>query len=177
MAKGKARRRRKFKKYLRGQIRHTLALGTLASATLVGSNVGDTVTEKAWVTSVIGTWSLSAMTKAAGVGPIMCGLAHSDYSDAEIEAFIENAGSWEEGDQVEQEVARRKIRIVGVFDVTDTATEDDVLNDGKPIRTKCGWMLTTGQTVKFWCYNTGANPLATTDPQFKVQGHANLWPI
>ncbi len=174
MAKRKPKR--KFRKYLRGQIEHNAGLGTLAAKTLVGANIGDTVTEKAWISSVKASWSLNQWTPGPDDGPILVGVAHSDYSDAEIEEWIENTSSWEAHDLVQQEVAKRKIREVGTFPTPADANEALVLNNGKPIWTKCGWMLGTGQTVKIWAYNKGASALGTTEPNLGVSGFANLWP-
>ncbi len=129
------------------------------------------------MSSIKGAWSLSEFSNNAGDGPITVGIAHSDYTSAEIEEFIENAGSWDEGDLVQQEVAKRKIRIVGTFDKGDLGTVDTaVLNDGKALTTKLGWILNAGQTCSIWVYNNGSSPLDTTDPQLFVKGHANLWP-
>ncbi len=106
----------------------------------------------------------------------MVGVAHPDYTSAEIEEWIENLGSWEEANMVQQEIGRRRIRRVGVFEDPDDPTSAVVLNDGKPIRTKCGWMLTTGQGLRMWAYNMGLVALATTDPNVHIEGHCNLWP-
>jgi len=173
----KARRRRR--KYLKGQIENTISLGTLATKTAASDPVDDTVTEKAWLSSIVASWQLTGYTASIGRGPIRVGWAHSDYTTAEIEEWIENTQSWEEGDKRQQEVARRQIRDVGTFRVPvegSGAGTVVVLNDGKPIRTKCGWMLATGQTVRMWAYNTGTAALAVTVPLVSAQGHANLWP-
>ena len=170
------KRKRRFRKYLRGSINHTLALSTLAAKTLITSLVGDVVTEKAWCSSVKLAWQVAEWTPAVGDGPIMVGVAHSDYSTAELEAWIENTSSWEEGDQVQQEIAKRKIRRVGTFTTLGDVAAQMTLNDGKPIRTKCGWMLTTGQTIRVWAYNMGTSAFSVTDPQVQCEGHANLWP-
>lgn len=170
-------RQRTFKRYIRGAIEHGLNLSTLGAKVLIGSNNSDVVTERAYVSSVVARWALQNMTASSGDGPIMCGVAHSDYTDAEIEEWVENDASWEEADQIGQEVAKRKIRQVGIFPRMDTSPlTPGVLNDGKPVRTKCGWILTTGQTLKFWAYNAGTNALETTDPLMTVLGHANIWP-
>jgi len=66
------------------------------------------VVESTWISSIKATWALSNFTSVTNVGPIMVGIAHSDYSATEIEEFIENANSWNEGDQVAQEVAKRR---------------------------------------------------------------------
>ncbi len=153
-----------------------LSLGTLAGSTLVGTGMAGSVQERTWISSIRAAWSLNDFTPAVDAGPIMVGVAHNDYSDAEIEAWIENAGSWDEGDLVSQEVAKRKIRMVGVFDAAALAEGEAVLNDGKPITTKCGWILNQADTLKMWAYNMGAQALATTTPSLRAQGHANLWP-
>ncbi len=177
MAAKSSRGKRKFRAYLRGNVDEVLALSTLASLTLISAVFDEVVDEQCWVSSVRAIWAMQRFSTQADDGPIMVGLAHSDYSDAEIEEFIENTGSWTRGDLVAQERARRKIRIVGIFETGAlSSAEATVLNDGKPITTKCGWMLVTGATLRFWAYNLGTSPLATTDPRLELQGHANLWP-
>lgn len=167
---------RKWKKYLRGEINDIMDLGTLGPAVASTKIAPDSVTEKAWLSSVVLTWALAQFTPTTNVGPIMVGVAHSDYAASEIEEWIENLGSWEEGDKIAQEKAKRKIRKVGIFPTPASATQVAVLNDGKPIRTKCGWQLATGQSVRIWAYNRGSVAIATTDPDLVYEGHANLWP-
>ncbi len=178
MAKGKPRRRRvNWSAYMRGSVNTSLSLGTLAAATLVSVVLGDAVTETTKISSVRTTWSMTDFTGSAGDGPISVGWAHSDYTDAEIEEYVETVGSWEAGDLVEsREIGKRLIRRVGTFaSLGGGASETSVLNDGKPIRTKLNWILNTGQTLRMWAYNEGTSALATTVPIVRTQGHANLW--
>ncbi len=174
MAKGHGRRKRKFRPYLKGQIEIDLPLGTLAGDTAVRELAGDVLTEQAWMSSVKAMYGLQDFPATTGDGPIIIGLAHSDYSLVEIEEWIENLASWERFDLIGQEVAKRKIRRIGTF-AQFAATDDlQVLADGRQITTKCGWMLGTGQTVQFWAYNAGL--ALTTGSQVQIRGHANLWP-
>ncbi len=169
--------KRKFRAYLKGIIDEIMGLSTLAGETLISALVSDSLDERAWLSSVKATWSLADLTLADNTGPIVVGVAHSDYTSAEIEAWIENANSWTQGDMISQEVAKRRIRQVGTFaQQVSGSGATIVLNDGKMIHTKCGWMLTTGDTVRIWAYNSGTAALATTSPEVKVNGHANLWP-
>ncbi len=166
-------------KYIKGNVDEVVALGTLASRTLVAATFGDTVNERTKISSIVAAWSLSGYTGGDNIGPILVGVAHSDYSAAEIEAVIENSGSWSEGDLIAQEVVSRKIRIVGTMGpgFSDAGPGDAwVLNGGRPFKTKLNWMLLQGQTLDLWAYNLGGSPLATTDPDLRVEGHANLWP-
>ncbi len=175
----KGRGKGKFRRYLRGNINNVLALGTLAATTMISGVVDDNVTESCWLSSVVLRWNLSQFTPGNNDGPITVGIAHGDYSTAEIEAWYENTSSWEQGDLVAtREVGRRLCKVVGTFG-TEGASDAQAwmaLNNGRPIKMKCGWLLSTGQTVKVWAYNQGSSALATTDPQVIVSGHANLWP-
>lgn len=168
--------RRKFRKYLKGQIDHDMDLGTLSGQTVISEPIADTLSEQAYLTSVKCAWALDNFTSSTNDGPILVGVAHSDYTSAEIEAWVENANSWESSDLIGQEIAKRRIRRVGILRGPATSALTSRLNEGKMITTKCGWMLNTGQTVRIWAYNMGAGNLDTTDPVVHTEGHANLWP-
>ncbi len=163
-------------RYLRGRVDEDLAIGTLASKTLVGTNFDEVVNERTLVSSVVASWSIANWTPAAGVGPLVFGVAHGDYSDAEIEEVIENTGSWNEGDKIAAERARRQIRTIGVYQSPLDAAGVTTLNDGKPVKVKLNWILNQGESLKIWAYNTGTAAFATTAPILHTQGHANLWP-
>ncbi len=170
------RGRRKFRRYLRGNIDVTKLLGTLAAEDLIVVAIPDTVEEKAWVSSIKATYSLLNMTPGATSGPLSFGVAHSDYTDTEIESWVELLSSWKQGKKVEQEIARRKIRRIGTFENPSGPTDTARFADGRQVTTKIGWQLITGQTLQFWVYNEGSGALATIDPSFHVNGHANIWP-
>ncbi len=171
MAKARGKRR-SMHGYLKGNINETLSLGTLASETLVAANFDESPEETTLISSIVATWSIDLLT--AGQGPILVGVAHSDYSDAEIEAVIENLASWDQGSKVEQEIAKRLVRKIGTI-VSVGGTSDAVLNEGKPIKTKLNWRLNTGDTLKIWAYNLSSNAFSTTVPLLQAEGHANLW--
>lgn len=172
---GKAKR--KYRRYLRGKIDLALALVTLASDDVVIQAISETVEERTWISSIRATWVDADYT--IGEGPIVVGVSHSDYTAAEVEEFLENAGSWSEGNKVAQEIAKRKIKIVGTFELDPTSAtavlNAEALNNGSPITTKLNWLLTTGQTVDVWAWNKSGNVLVTGQV-IRVQGHANLWP-
>lgn len=179
MAKHPRKRRgRRFRRYIKGNIDVDMALGTLAAQTLVAQAVADTVDERTFVSSAKLNWAMGDFTPIANSGPIRVGLAHSDYTAAEIEEWVELTTGWSEGDLVSQEISNRRIREVGVFPTSPggASTGNSVLNDGKPITTKLGWILLGGQTLDVWAYNAGSAAVATTDPNMHAVGHANLWP-
>ncbi len=171
----KPKSRRSRRQYVKGDINLGLDLGTLGAGVLTSQINAEVAVEKTLVSSIKCQYSLSEFTQAVGDGPIVVGVAHSDYTDAEMEEVLENIGSWNPGDKISQERAKRLVRIIGTFQQVDISLGNTVLNDGKPIKTKLNWTLITGASLKFWAYNQGESALATTDPDLNVIGHANLW--
>ncbi len=163
-------------RYIRGGVDETLTLSTLAAKTAISDGFDEVVNERTLVSSLVATYALAAFTKSTGDGPILVGVAHGDYTTAEIEEFVEMTDSWDEGNLVEQEIAKRKIRRIGIFDNPVDEAAVSVLNDGKPIKTKLNWILLQGQTLKVWAYNMGTSALATTSPLVLLEGHVNLFP-
>lgn len=167
---------RKRRMYLRGNLDHKLTLATLENNTAIKTNVADTVIDKTWISSVDATWSIGDLTGGTGDGPVLVGFAHSDYSVQEIEEFLENLKSWDYGQLLEQEHARRFVRVVGTVHMPpNTEKQDIVMNDGLPIKTKANFYLSPGDTISIWAYNQGSAQLVT-GAILQVNGHANLWP-
>ncbi len=177
MAKARGRRRRSMGKYIRGNVDNDFSLGTLAASTGIVSQNVSTVNERTLVSSLVATWTMSGFTVGDNIGPIEVGVAHGDYSLAEIEAVLELTTGWNEGNLTSQELSKRKIRRIGVFEApAGGGLGAVVLNEGKSIKTKLNWILLQGQTLQYWAYNMGTGAVATTDPNVHVRGHANLWP-
>ncbi len=172
----KGQRRANFSKYIDGVIDDRVTAATLAPNTLVGLNVTKVTIDTCRISSIRATWSLLNFTPVNN-SMVVVGVAHSDYTDAEVEGWLESAGSWDRGNTTAREVRSRMCRIVGTFRIgaTGSAADVAVLNDGRPIKTKLNWLLTEGQTIKLWVFNGGAAAYATTVPVLEVQGKANLW--
>ncbi len=164
-------------RYIHGSVQHTQIVSVPFVTLDVASQIfGEVVNERTLVSSIEATYTLTAVTPATGLGPMICGVSHSDYTAAEIEQWLENATSWNEGNMAAQEVSGRKIRRIGAFAVADDAADGVTLNDGKPIKTKLNWILTQGQSLNSWCYNAGLISFVTSTPTLTIIGHANLFP-
>ncbi len=169
--------KRRMGKYIRGTVDEELTIAGLATRSLTLVAFDEAVEERSFISSIVASWSMDEWTPTANAGPIMVGVAHSDYTAAEIEEWIENTASWSEGDLVQsREIGKRLIRKVGIFRDRGVVLENIVLGNGRPIKTKLGWILTTGQTLDLWAYNLGGASVATTTPSIHCEGHANLWP-
>ncbi len=165
-------------RYLKGNVDEELAITGLATKDVVGAVFDEVVNERTLVSSIDATWSMNNMTPAVNAGPIVCGVAHGDYTDAEIEEWLEQSGQWNEGNLVSsREVAKRLIRQIGVFETPDAAVDSVSLNDGKAIKTRLNWILLQGQTLRIWAFNSGAAAVdGTTAPNVLANGHVNLFP-
>ncbi len=175
MATKKPQRRRRMGRYLKGNVEEELALATLGAGDVTKADFDQVMIEKGFVSSLVATYAMRNLTVAADIGPFTVGIAHSDYTSAEIEEYLENTGSWNIGDKVNQEINKRLVRVIGIFPAAGQSLGTSVLNDGKPIKTKLNWSLITGKTLCVWVRNGGSAPVATTVPDIKVDGHINLW--
>ncbi len=175
MAKRRGRKTN-FSRYIKGNVNIDVGLSTLANKAATSGSSQQTVADTTRLSSVRATYTLSNFTAGVDQGPILCGLAHSDYSNAEIEAWIEQTDLWDLGNMVAKEISSRRIRMVGVFNTPETASLSSRLNDGRPIRTKLNWVLAEGDGLRVWAFNTGTVTLnGTTNSNLNVFGRANLW--
>lgn len=134
----------------------TLTAGTPAAGAVVKADMNSVVDSDFYCISIDCTWGKSNGT--IGEGPIVVGIAHGDYSAAQIEEHLESIASWDSGDKLAQEKRRRQVRTVGIFPQSEL---DEVLNNGMRIKTKLGFVLQIGETLSVWVWNKSAAVLAT----------------
>lgn len=146
----------------------SLPLGALASNTVVQGDFAQQVDQEHWAISMDVTANIHGLT--AGEGPILFGVAHEDYTAAEVEEWLEATASWDIGDKIAQEKAKRKCRIIGTF------VSGQQFNDGKPKRVKLGWRIEDNSTLALWAYNESAATL-TTGAIIEFKGPVYLKPI
>ncbi len=120
----------------------------------------DTADDNFIATSVEATYSINIEQAAEPneVGPVVVGLAKSDYSTAEIEAWVENTTGFTRANLISQEISARHIRHVGMFTLPQVTTSQQVsaeLNDGVPIKTRLNWRILEGTRIVVWLYNAG----------------------
>ncbi len=147
---------------------------TLAAKSLVSQST-ETVVDTARISSVKCSYGITGFTPGDGIGPFLFGVAHSDYTNGEIEGYIEQLGSWDLGDMGTKEVKSRRVKVIGAIGQQAAGVNAIVFNDGRLKKDKLNWMLTETDGLDFWVYNMGDNPVATTVPQFVVFGTASIW--
>lgn len=128
----------------------TVSVASLANLDAVSAQASGTFTTNKFLISSDFAWN--TQDKTDNVGPIICGLAHGDYTAAEIEEWIEATASTDDADMIANERRKRKIRWVGTFPGEIT---EEALNDGMPIHTKLGWVQQEETSLSLWAYNLG----------------------
>lgn len=161
-------KKRNFSGYLKGRIDEDSGdLSTLATETGIVVIFDETVNGRTLVSSIVVAVSVEDL--AGGDGPLEVGVAHSDYTLAEIEEYIENTGSWNAGNKISsREIGRRLIRSIATLDPQNPSAFG-----GAKRKVKLNWMLEAGQTLDLWVYNHGDQ--MTTGAIVYMHGHANLW--
>lgn len=165
-----AYKKRKKRALLVGPIRTGIDVGALPTFDCILGSPCDDVEEPMFLLSIDVTASMKEHT--ANEGPILFGIAHSDYTAAQIEEYIENTAGWSFGNLVQQEINSRgkRIKIIGRFSGKDAFEQ---WNDGIVKRIPCKFRLENGETITPWAYNEDANPL-TAGSSIQMDGKAYL---
>ncbi len=141
MAKHKRTGRRRTRLWV-PRIAETIPAGALALKDMTSADFSTLLDREVYAISADVMITRTGFT--SNDGPIIFGLSHSDYTSAEIEEWFEAQGSWQQGNQISNERASRKCRMIGTIKDPDA---DIVWNDGKAKRVKLGWVLQEGQTL------------------------------
>ncbi len=143
---GKHGRSSRYKGYRKLPFTIANALGVLGEDDVSAQVVGQTLTEERRILSLEATHHWRDMT--AGDGPIIVGVAHSDYTATEIEQALEATGAWDEGDLVSLEHSKRLVRRIGSL-----SEQIPTINDGNPVKIRLNWRIATGDGIQFWALN------------------------
>ncbi len=117
------------------------------------------------------SWSIADLGATQDDGQEF-GVAHSDYSAAEIEECLEAAGAIDQGDKIAMERANRLVRSIGQFQGAPGTGAGKSFNNGLPKKTKLNWYIGIGDTISAWIRN-GSGAVYTTGASLVPQG--NLW--
>ncbi len=146
-----------------------LSIGALAANDVVSGGVGPLLEEDYRVTSMDGVWSIIG---AVNEGPLVFGVAHGDYTAAEIEECLE-ASLTRPGDKIAKEQANRLVRTIGVL---NNEQVPDIFNEGQAVKVKLNWALDGDadgvQGIQMWVHSLFSGTL-TTGQLLKFQGVLN----
>ncbi len=143
----------------------------LSPADLVSGSLSGATTATTRIVSA--KLMFSWIDKTAADGAMEFGLAHSDYSAAEIEECLEASTSMAVGDKLANERANRLVRSLGTITGNqNVALGEAAFNDGNPIHVKLNWLLEIGQNLTIWMKNSSGT-IYSTGSSISVLG--DLW--
>ncbi len=163
-------RRRKFN-LRRVRITSSTAVGALAALDLTSGNLVNTSANAYRIMTVDVSWGLADLGATSDDGQEF-GLSHSNYTNAEVEACLEAAGSIDQRDKVAQEAANRLVRTIGTFTGAPGTGAGLSFNDGRRVKTKLNWAIGIGDTVNVWIRN-GSGTVYTTGATVNAVG--DVW--
>ncbi len=170
MARRKTSRRRRRSFNLRKvRVAETIGITALAAGDVITGFLTNASTDPFRLVSVDLNYSVVNLGAAIDDGQEF-GLAHSDYTAAEVEECLESQASIDLGDKVAQEQANRLVRSIGRATGSGVTGGGRAFNDGKPMKTKLNWLLSTGDQLNVWIRN-GSGIVYTTGAAMSVQGH------
>jgi len=141
----------------------SVALSTLANATILSVDITALGITKFRVVSMDLSWQIRDQTP--GEGPIQVGVANSNLTNTEIGECLD-ATPTSQTDIIPLERLRRPVRTVGAF---NSVSADEVLNDGRMMRTKFHTVLDEGTELEVWARNRSGSSL-TGGAFLAVQG-------
>lgn len=154
MAARKRRKRRAKLVYI--PVNTALSLSTLADNAVIKGTMQAVFTRRFRVVYVKGYWSLRGGT--ATEGPISIGMAHSDYSVAEI-VEATDAAVISSSEKIAGERAKRLVRKVGSFPGLATNEELRGNKGGEAVYTKLNWAIEEDFSLDFWAQNRSGGGL------------------
>ncbi len=146
--------------------------GALAAKAVGATAIVNAATEMYRLISVDASFSLSDLGAAIDDG-FAFGFSHSDYSNTEVEECLEAVGSIDRGDKIAMEQANRLVRYVGTIAPGGAVAGGGAqFNDGKRVKTRLNWLMTTGDQLMLWQRNA-SGVVWTTGSNITVAG--DLW--
>ncbi len=170
---GRGRGRRRAFNLRRVRVQQSLAPGALATGDVTVGPLTAAITDPLRIVSVNFTYAITDV-KAVPDDGFEFGLAHSDYTAAEIEECLENQSAIDLGDKIAQEQANRLVRHIGIMTGQTAVNAGYTFNDGRPVKTKLNWRMSSGDTLNLWIRNasdtvwtTGSNLVSNGDMWIK----------
>ncbi len=171
MANYRRRRSRRRFNLRKVRIASFVNAGALASLDVIVGPITNNLSDDMRFMSVDLTYSLDDIGATQDDGQEF-GLAHSDYTAAEIEEALEASQSIDLGNKVASEQANRLVRVIGNFQGAPGTGAGKSFNNGLPVKTKLNWKMSSGDQLSLWIRN-GSGTVYTTGARVSILG--NLW--
>ncbi len=148
-----------------------ISVGAVAALDVVEASITTATSNPLRIMSVNISYKLTDLADVIDDG-MEFGLAHGDYSAAEIEECLEAQAGINKNDKVANEQANRLVRSIGVMQGSGVADGSLQFNNGLPVKTKLNWYIGIGQTLSLWVRN-GSDTIWTSGTNIVVLG--DIW--
>lgn len=159
-----AKRRGRRQPVIPLRVNSQLAILAPTTGAITTVTLSDSVINRMFLLS--GKWVVALRDNTPLDGPIFFGVAHSDYTDAEILEWYNAQGNWDQGDLVAREQGRRKCRKVCIF-AGELANEK--VNNGMEVTTPLKFIVEEGASFTLFSINEGG-ATRTTGGVIELQG-------
>ncbi len=146
------------------------SIGALGSLDVAVNPVSGAPADKMRFVSVNASYSWTG--KASIDDAAAFGLAHSDYTATEIEECLEASTAIDLGDKIAQERSNRLVREIGTISGGEPDSSGEMYNDGKIVKTKLNWLMSSGDTLNLWIRNA-SGVVYTTGGSITIAG--KIW--
>ncbi len=160
MARNYRRRGRRKFNLRRVRVASATPAGALASNDVTSAAITGVSTDLLRIVSVDFSYGLSDLGATSDDGQEF-GLAHSDYTPAEIEACLEETGQMNPGDLLAREVGNRLVRTIGQMVGAPGTGAGLNFNNGMRVKTRLNWLLSTGDALSLWIRNSSGTVWTT----------------
>ncbi len=151
MARRSGRRRRPFN-LRRVRVSGSTAVTALAAFDVITGEFVPVSDTPYRCMSIDITWQLTNLGATSDDG-FEFGVAHSDYSAAEVEQALEAVQSVDTGNKQALEQADRLVRTIGTFQGAAGSGAGLSFNNGNPKKVKLNWYIGNGEGINTWVRN------------------------
>ncbi len=135
-----------------------MALSTLADNSVLKTAIQAAFTRRFRVAYLKGTWIIRGGTSTEG--PLVVGLAHSDYTIAEIQEATD-VSVISSSEKIANERRRRLVRKVGAFKMFESNEQLQGDRGSEKVFTRLNWPIEEDFSLDLWAQNRSGATLTT----------------
>ncbi len=125
----------------------------LVAGGVVAGSITDAVTSPLRIVSARLTYNMSDVPQVSDDGHEF-GLAHGDYTAAEVKECLDASGGINKNDKIAMERTNRLVRTIGTMAGQQSVDGGRSYNQGEPEKTKLNWYVGVGETLAIWIRNS-----------------------
>ncbi len=137
------------------RVQNKIGAGNLATLKVAIGDITDVATDPYRLVTIKASYSWVDVAAIIDDG-FDFGVAHGDYTAVEIEECLDAQSAIDRGDKIASEKSNRLIRQIGSIrsPANPSATGSMIFADGRQVKTRLNWYMSTGDKLKGWIRNS-----------------------